>query len=283
VKGDADGDGRADLFWQNSESGATGVWLMEGVALRSTHVFTDALADTSWRLAGTPDLDGNGTTDLLWQHLSQGWLAFTPLDRLDAGASALLEPPREPELGWRIVATGDLDLDGEFDLLWRNLGDGRLRLWLMDGRTRREEVALLDGAPLDPSWRVASLEDLNRDGRLDVVFHHQVDGRLLVGLMNGPRFVGAAPLRPGVVGPGGRSRRAGRARGRGTADLVWRHGATGAWQRRSSRALASSGRRPSSRLPCRTLPGCSSGPAESSFPELWIVVLLLYGRHFDAA
>jgi hypothetical protein len=202
---------------------------MDGVALRSTHLFIAALPDTSWRLAGTPDLDGDGQTDLLWQHLAQGWLAFTPLDRLDPGASALLEPPREPEPGWRIVATGDLDLDGRADLVWRNLVDGRLRVWVMDGRTRREEVDLLDGAPPDTSWRLAAVEDLSRDGRLDVVFQHQGDGRLVVALTNGPRFVDALPLTPAVVSPDWRIAASGDLGGDGgTADLVWRHGPTGA-------------------------------------------------------
>jgi glucose/arabinose dehydrogenase len=229
VKGDVDGDGRADVFWQNSASGAVGAWLMDGVALRSTHLFTDEQADTSWRLVGTPDLDGDGKTDLLWQHLSQGWLAFTPLDRLVPRASALLEPPREPDLGWRIVATGDLDLDGRADLLFRNRADGRLRVWLMDGRARRQEVALLGGAPLDPTWRLAAVEDLTRDGRLDVVFHHQADGRLVVAVTNGPRFVDALALTPAAVSPDWQIAASGDFRGNGgTGDLVWRHGPTGA-------------------------------------------------------
>jgi hypothetical protein len=224
-----DGDGRADLFWQNSASGATGVWLMQGIALRSTLVLADALADTRWRLVGTHDIDRDGRSDLVWQHLSAGWLAFTPLEGLVPGPSALLEPPRERDLAWRIVATGDFDLDGQPDLLWRNLGDGRLRIWLMDGRTRRQEVALLGGAPLDPAWRVAAVEDLTGDGRLDVLFHHRVDGRLVVGVMNGSRFVDARPATPAAVSPAWQVAASGDLGGDGgTADLVWRHGPTGA-------------------------------------------------------
>jgi glucose/arabinose dehydrogenase len=229
VKGDVDGDGRVDAFWQNSASGVTGAWLMNGVTTRSTHLFTSALSDTRWRLVGTHDLNGDGKTDLLWQHLSQGWIAFTPLDRLVAGASAVLEPPREPDLAWRIVATGDLDLDGRADLLWRNLVDGRLRVWLMDGLVRRNEVALLDGAPLDPTWRLAAVEDLTRDGRLDIVFHHQADGRLVVAVTNGPRLVDALALTPPTVGPEWQIAASGDFRGDGgTGDLVWRQGPTGA-------------------------------------------------------
>jgi glucose/arabinose dehydrogenase len=229
VRGDVDGDGRADLFWQNGASGATGVWLMEGVALRSTQLFTDALADTSWRLVGTHDLDGDGQTDLLWHHLTQGWLAFTSLDGLAPGASALLEPPRGLSLDWRIAATGDFDLDGRADLLWRNNSDGRLQLWLMAGRVRRQEVDLFAGAPVDLDWHLAAVEDLSGDGRLDLLYHHQVDGRLVAVLMKGTQLLFAVPLTPAVVAPGWQIAASGDLGGDGgTADLVWRHGPTGA-------------------------------------------------------
>jgi hypothetical protein len=97
----------------------------------------------------------------------------------------------------------------------------------MDGRTRREERALLDGAPLDLAWRVAAVEDLSRDGRPDVVFQHQVDGRLAVAVMRGLRFVDAFLLT--AVSPGWRIAASGDLGGDGgTADLVWQHGPTGA-------------------------------------------------------
>jgi hypothetical protein len=99
----------------------------------------------------------------------------------------------------------------------------------MDGRARRQEVALLGGAPLDPTWRLAAVEDLTRDGRLDVVFHHQADGRLVVAVTNGPRFVDALALTPAAVSPDWQIAASGDFRGNGgTGDLVWRHGPTGA-------------------------------------------------------
>jgi glucose/arabinose dehydrogenase len=228
VRGDVDGDGRADLFWQNGVTGAMGAWLMRGVELKGTHVFAEALEDASWRLVGTHDLDGDRKTDLVWQHLAQGWLVATPLDGLVPSGSVLLDPAREPDLGWRVVATGDIDLDGRADLLWRNLADGRLRVWLMDRFVRREEALLLDGAPLDVDWRVAALEDLSGDGRLDIVFQHQVTGALVVGLTNGPRVVGAVSLTPAAVNPQWSIGSSGDLGGDGgTADLIWRHGPTG--------------------------------------------------------
>jgi glucose/arabinose dehydrogenase len=228
VKGDVNGDGRADLFWQYSASGTTSAWLMQGVERQATHVFGEALAGPGWRLVGTHDFDGDGKTDLLKQHLSQGWIVLTLLDGLDPKRTALLDPPREPDLDWQIVGTGDIDLDGQADLLWQNVADGRLRVWLMNGTVRREGIALLGAGLPGVAWRVAAVEDLNRDGRLDVLFRHAL-GLLTVGLMNGPRFVGGLTPTPALGNSQWRIAASGDLGGDGgTADLVWRHEPTGA-------------------------------------------------------
>jgi hypothetical protein len=36
--GDFDGDGKADILWREAPSGAVGIWLMDGLTVRSTGV-----------------------------------------------------------------------------------------------------------------------------------------------------------------------------------------------------------------------------------------------------
>ena len=225
-RGDLDGAGGADVLWQNAASGAVAAWLMDGVSIQSGPLLIGGLPDPALRVTGAHDFDGDLDTDLLWQHSTQGWLAVTLLDGLVPVASAPLSPDREPDLDWQIVGTGDLDLDGGPDIVWRNRADGRIRAWLMDGTVRRTEVPLLGGAPLDPAWDVAAVADLTRDGRLDLVIRHPALGLVAVLVMHGTVLTDLRPLTPLTVDPVWTLVASGDLAGDGgTTDLVWRHAA----------------------------------------------------------
>ena len=62
---DLDGDGRSDLVWRNGTTGATAVWLMNGLARGGTAVFADA---PDWLVRRTSDLNGDGKADLVWRN-----------------------------------------------------------------------------------------------------------------------------------------------------------------------------------------------------------------------
>ena len=59
--------------------------------------------------------------------------------------TALLTPGQVPDTNWKAVGTGDLDGDGQFDIVWQNIADGRTSAWLMRG------LNLIDGTLLSPS------------------------------------------------------------------------------------------------------------------------------------
>jgi hypothetical protein len=64
---DFNGDGQADILWQNS-SGARAIWLMTGtVHTGSVNLGTVA---TSWNIVGSGDFNGDGQADILWQNSS---------------------------------------------------------------------------------------------------------------------------------------------------------------------------------------------------------------------
>jgi hypothetical protein len=70
ARGDFNGDGKADILWQNSSTGQRGIWLMNGTTLQST-VSLETVA-TSWSIAGSSDFNGDGKSDILWQNSSTG-------------------------------------------------------------------------------------------------------------------------------------------------------------------------------------------------------------------
>jgi len=50
--GDCNGDGRADLLWQNDTNGYLGVWFLNGVNVSGQSLLSTTRGDLNWRLAG---------------------------------------------------------------------------------------------------------------------------------------------------------------------------------------------------------------------------------------
>jgi FG-GAP-like repeat len=69
-RSDFNGDGKADILWQNSSTGQRLIWLMNGTAHTST--VNLGTVPTSWSIAGSGDFNGDGKADILWQNSSTG-------------------------------------------------------------------------------------------------------------------------------------------------------------------------------------------------------------------
>ena len=50
--GDSNGDGRADLLWQNDNRGALGVWYLNGATVMGTSTLSRARTEPNWRVVG---------------------------------------------------------------------------------------------------------------------------------------------------------------------------------------------------------------------------------------
>ena len=63
--GDFNGDGNADILWQNDD-GTPAIWLMNGTSF----IGGGGLANPgpSWHVAGAGDFNGDGNADILWQN-----------------------------------------------------------------------------------------------------------------------------------------------------------------------------------------------------------------------
>jgi hypothetical protein len=74
---DFDGDGRADILWQN-DNGAAAIWLINGTQL---DVAGTRDIGPTWHIVGARDMNGDGSADLLWQNdngQAAIWENFTP-------------------------------------------------------------------------------------------------------------------------------------------------------------------------------------------------------------
>ncbi|MFZ9882096.1 MAG: FG-GAP repeat domain-containing protein, partial [Phycisphaerales bacterium] len=97
--GDTDGDSRADVIWQNSDTGRVSIWRMNGLR-RVDGALIQPIVNPAWKVAATPDLNGDGKADLLWRHATtgdvNGWL-MNGFTRTDGGFIA------GSSTAWKIV------------------------------------------------------------------------------------------------------------------------------------------------------------------------------------
>jgi hypothetical protein len=75
--GDFNGDGDADLLWQNA-NGTISEWLMRGSTVIDSHAITyggtPVVAGAGWKPVEIGDFNGDGNSDILWRNNSTGQL-----------------------------------------------------------------------------------------------------------------------------------------------------------------------------------------------------------------
>ena len=188
--GDLNGDSKEDLFWQNSTSGAVGVWLMNGTTMSSGASFVPERGpDTNWRLAGLGDVNSDGKPDLFWWNQATGGSEVWIMNGVTR--TALVALPTVADTNWRMASVGDFNGDGWPDILWRHRVSGAIAAVTMTGATPTSQVML---PPVtDTTWQIAGNSDLNADGKVDIIWH-RTDGSNHVWLMDNLAVTTGVPL-----------------------------------------------------------------------------------------
>ncbi len=88
-----------------------------------------------WRFAGIGDLNGDGNDDVLLRHADGRWFYY-PMDGRRSLADGRGTANLTRNLDWRFAGIGDLNGDGNDDVLLRRR-DGRWQYYPMDGRRNR--------------------------------------------------------------------------------------------------------------------------------------------------
>jgi chitodextrinase len=219
-RGDANGDGKSDLFWRTAAQG-TGLswWTMDGASATAANYHD---VDAAWQVADVGDLDGDGKADLVWRRASDGATYLWALDGFAFKGFAdlgVLSPA-----AWSLVGAADLDGNGKDDIVWRGV-DGTVYAWLMDGGTIASQGVISNPGVV---WVIADLADMDGDGKTDIVFRNSSDGGIYVYFMNGLAIASGGYV--GAVDPAVWTL-AGAAdfSGDGKADFLWRHTSGDTW------------------------------------------------------
>ena len=225
--GGALADQRPSMFWYNKTSGQIMSWHVLGTNVIDTRAVNVVNSDTHWRVAGTGDLNGDGYTDIVWRHDTQGWLAVWFLQGDLLASTSMLSIPQITDLNWELRGVGDFDGDHYADLVWQHT-DGTLAIWTMRGATVSSTSILSVPKVGNPSWKVAGVVDANKDGYADLIFQDTVGGALGTWFLRGSLVLGTYYLSiPKQADSNWRVQAAGDIDGSGIPKILWRHVTTG--------------------------------------------------------
>ena len=175
---DFDGDGKADLLFQNN-IGQIAVWHMDGNGSRTSSAFLTTSALGDWKVACMADLNKDGITDLVFQN-NAGQIAVWYMNANGTVASNTLL--YSGGMGdWRVKCAADMNADGNVDLIFQN-NFGQIVVWYMNGAGARTSFAFLYSGGLG-DWKLNCAVDVNGDGNPDLVFQNTA-GQLVAWYMN---------------------------------------------------------------------------------------------------
>ena len=215
---DFNGDGKSDIFWNNSATGENKIWLMDGSTITNS---TDA-SQTIDNLgpAWTPtiaDFNGDGKTDIFWRNTQTGDNQIWLMD-----GTSILSKNTETTLGTQWSSSiVDFNGDGKADILWRNTQTGENLAWVEnDAAPQNFDQTFLP--QLATAWTPYT-GDFNGDGKSDILWRNTQTGENAYWIMDGTNATGYSEPTLGTAW----TPRIGDFNGDGKTDIFWRNTTTG--------------------------------------------------------
>ena len=166
------------------------------------------------------DFDGNGKSDLLFQH-RDGSLRVNLMNGISSAPGVTIVGPTSNAVS---LKAGDFNGDGRTDLV-RSFSDGSATMYLMSGSAIASQAALRAAGS---GWSLLHVGDFNGDGKTDILWQ-QADGSVEMDIMDGTRVTSATVIMN--AGTTWTALKVGDFNGDGKADILWRNvdGSVSVW------------------------------------------------------
>ncbi len=216
--GDYDGNGSADLLWEDPQSGKLTLWRVDaGVVVATDVASPDLPSADEWHVGGSADFDGDGTDDVLRFSRVLGSAEIWSFD----GTALVSRSQVDGHLGaWSVAAAEDTNGDGLAEIVW--LDEQRRVLERQDPAT----AASQELGALTAGWMGRGGADVDGDGRGELVMLHPQTGAVQAWHVADSGALAAVDL-PNAQGLG-ENVGTGDFDGDGRVDLAWADPATGA-------------------------------------------------------
>jgi len=175
---DVDGDGFEDLIFQQGEGGVHVVAFMQfGELVDAAYVTWEGESDLGpWNVVAGGDLDGDGFGELVLKEDGSGVYVIAFMDGADILTSEFLFGGEALDVTpWRVAAGGDLDGDGNADLIFRYGDESVYAIGFMDGAFMVNSAYFLGEETDVKPWKLVAASDLDGDGFSELIFKHGND------------------------------------------------------------------------------------------------------------
>jgi hypothetical protein len=203
---DFDGDGRGDVLSANAFDVRISFARPNGVYTAPNIVGNRPAA--GWAFAGAGDVTGDRLADIVWHNVNSGELSYWVMN---GSAVASTQGGSFLPAGFEVVTLGDFNGDGRADVVATSATETRVSL--AQTAAGFGSAALINPRPF-AGWKFVDdvernrgmpLNDVDADGRSDVIWHNVDSGELYYWLLNGSAVTyerGATFLPPGYTSIG---------------------------------------------------------------------------------
>jgi hypothetical protein len=149
------------LIYHDEVSGFLRVWFMQGLTkVGEAPLHAQPRSAAQWKMSAVGDFDGDLRLEVVWRQLTgAGAIETWTVEGLVAEPGVTLG--YLPDQNWHVSSASDMNLDGTWDLVVRNVSFGENQVWLVSGGAVYSQ-ANLPPEP-DTGWRIVAAVDLTRD------------------------------------------------------------------------------------------------------------------------